>query len=303
MKKEFKPMLAPNEKVNVSDIKFPIYASFKLDGIRCIFKDGEMLSRSLKQIPNKQLQEKYKVLKELSKTMGIIDGELYSPELTFQEITHFVMKQDLKDEVLPDSLKFYVFDVDLGEETSFRERVSNYYTFHSIPIVQCVEQHIIYNESEVTGMFEKALREGYEGLILKDMNGYYKYGRATVKQGLMYKLKPFNTYDLVVTDVLERFENTNESTLNELGYKHKSRTVDGVIPTGIAACFVVKYNDLDMKVSLTGIEEFRREIWENKESYIGRVIEVKGMEVGSKDVLRHPTFVRFRDDKNLSRGE
>ena len=296
--KQFKPMLAPNDKVNISDINFPIYASLKLDGIRCVFKDGEMLSRSLKQIPNKQLQQKYQVLKDLSKTMGVIDGELYSPELTFQEITHFVMTQDLKEEILPDSLKFYVFDIDSGDETSFKDRVYKYYGLHRIPTIQCVEQYTIKNEEEVMSMFEKALRDGYEGLILKDMNGYYKYGRATTKQGLMYKIKPFKTYDLVVTDVLERKENTNESKLNELGYKQKSNTVDGFLLTGIAACFMVKYNDLDMKVSLTGTEEFRRGIWENKESYIGGVIEVKGMEVGSKDVLRHPVFVRFRDDKD-----
>ena len=53
-----------------------------------------------------------------------------------------------------------------------------------------------------------------------------------------------------------------------------------------------------MKVSITGLEEFRREIWTNKETYIGKIMEVKGMLIGSKDVLRHPTFVRFREDRD-----
>ena len=53
---KFKPMLAPIESVNLDEVNYPIFASYKLDGIRCLFIKGEMLSRSLKQIQNKQLQ-------------------------------------------------------------------------------------------------------------------------------------------------------------------------------------------------------------------------------------------------------
>jgi len=42
----------------------------------------------------------------------------------------------------------------------------------------------------------------------------------------------------------------------------------------------------------------KEEVWKNKEKYIGRIIEYKGMLVGAKDVPRHPTFVRFREDKD-----
>ncbi|MFW6017001.1 MAG: hypothetical protein ACOCRK_11230, partial [bacterium] len=150
---------------------------------------------------------------------------------------------------------------------------------------------------EVINNFNTAIEKGYEGLILKHPNGYYKYGRATVKQGLMYKIKPFNTYDLIVLGVKERLENINESIINELGYKKKNKTINGGVPTGIASCFSTKYKDEPLDVTITGTEAFRRDIWENKESYIGRIIEVKAMELGSKKVLRHPTFVRFRDDK------
>jgi hypothetical protein len=41
----------------------------------------------------------------------------------------------------------------------------------------------------------------------------------------------------------------------------------------------------------------RRDIWKNKDNYVGKWIEFKGMLVGSKDKVRHPVFLRYREDK------
>ena len=54
--KTFKPLLAPNQEVDLKEIQYPIMASYKLDGIRCIFYKGQILSRSLKQIQNNDQQ-------------------------------------------------------------------------------------------------------------------------------------------------------------------------------------------------------------------------------------------------------
>ena len=103
--KNFKQMLGA-EFENYEQLKFPLYASTKLDGIRCVFKDGQMLSRSLKQIPNKQLQERFQFLKDYSKKHNIIiDGELYNHELNFQQITSLVMTKDFEDEKTIKKLK------------------------------------------------------------------------------------------------------------------------------------------------------------------------------------------------------
>jgi len=68
--KTFKPMLAPNEKIDISTLKYPLLASYKLDGIRCIFKDGQMYSRALKQFPNIKLRERFAELAKLAKIKG-----------------------------------------------------------------------------------------------------------------------------------------------------------------------------------------------------------------------------------------
>ena len=297
----FKPMLAPNDKVDIDTIDFPIFASTKLDGIRCIFKDGEMISRSLKQIKSKALQERFEHIKKLSKDTGLIfDGELYSHGLTFQEIAHFVMKETLVDEEVPEDMCFWCFDaVNRNElDEHFDERV-DVYTDYLKDEKYCVvvEQEVVETKEKIDKLFETNIAKGFEGLIVKDMKGRYKCGRGTIKEGLIYKMKPFETFDLQVTGVFERMYNNTESYTNELGRSQKPQCKENLEPTGIAGGFVVDWEGQVMKVALTGKEDFRRDIWTNKNDMIGRTIEIKGMLVGAKDVLRHPTFLRFREDK------
>lgn len=297
MSKEFKPMLAPNDKIDLSEIRYPMFASTKLDGIRCIFKDGKMLSRSLKEIPNKQLQEKFQHLKDLSLTKRIIlDGEIYGIKMSFQQITHFVMTEDLEGEELPAELKFFCFDCLKDEEDNFSDRY-NMYKDLRLANVTTVQQILVNSKEEVEKMFDVALEGGYEGLILKKPFSKYKFGRATLNSGDMYKVKPFVTIDAEITDVEERKENTAESFTNELGRTQRHNFKDEKKSTGMAAVFVVNYNNQEQRVCITGNEEFRKEIWQNKNKYIGKMIEFKGMTVGSKDLIRHPVFLRFREDK------
>jgi DNA ligase-1 len=115
----------------------------------------------------------------------------------------------------------------------------------------------------------------------------------------MFKLKPFITFDGKIIGVEERFKNTSEKYTNELGRSQRHSFKDEVEPTGIAACFVVTYDGFEQRVIITGDEAFRREIWNNQKAYIGKIIEFKGMVVGSKERIRHPTFIRFRDDKEI----
>ena len=65
--KPFKPMLA--SPFDEALLKFPVLASPKLDGVRAIVRDGVVLSRALKPIPNKWVQQRFSHLEHF-------DGEL-----------------------------------------------------------------------------------------------------------------------------------------------------------------------------------------------------------------------------------
>jgi DNA ligase-1 len=294
----FKPMLCPNEKVDLSSINYPLLASTKLDGIRCIFMDGRMVSRTLKEIPNKQLQEKMQKLKDYSREHKVIlDGEIYGIGMKFQAIMHFVMTEDLESEELPDGLKFFCFDaIPNNPEESFISR-SNFIKNLKLDNLVVVKQYEVYSKEDVEAMFNVALDGGYEGLVLKSLTGNYKFGRATIKSGDAYKVKPFLTFDGKIIGVEERFENTSDSYTDELGHSKKHDLKYCKKSTGIAGVFVVMCDGREEKVVITGEEAFRREVWENQNNYIGKWIAFKGMVVGSKDKLRHTVFIRMREGK------
>ena len=83
-----KPMLAV--KADIDKLKFPVYIQKKLDGIRCIVKDGVVLSRTLKPIRNEYVQSLFSHLEGA-------DGELVvgsaTDEKAFQTTSSGVMSK------------------------------------------------------------------------------------------------------------------------------------------------------------------------------------------------------------------
>lgn len=313
-----KPMLAINFD-DINKISFPKYASTKLDGIRCIFHpELGMVSRSLKQIQNKQLQEKFKHILAYCKENNIIlDGELYSHKLTFQEITRGVMTQDFKEdknkikkelninddeyigyqEYLISNIDFFCFDI--VNDSLFVDR---YEELQKIKLnhMKILEQKYMTNPQQVKKYFDKVLDEGYEGLILKKLDGKYKFGRSTQNEELLLKIKPYETFDSKILEIIQATEVDElvEKKTNELGYSVTSRKKDDRKLIDKASAFRVRYFDCSLKVSLTMTDKEKEEVWKNRENYIGKTIEYKALKIGMKDVPRHPVFVRYREDKD-----
>jgi len=313
--KNFKPQLAPNQEVDLNEINYPMFASYKLDGARIVFYKGQILTRSLKQLPNKQLRQKLEPIRQYSENYNLIlDGEIYSHDSTFQEIISFFMTQDFESKksikkygkilTIPDNLKFYCFDCVKNDnfELEFIKRCMNIVPIAKIfeKLMFFVYQFKVNSKEDINKYFNEAIENGYEGLILRNPMGRYKFGRGTIKEGLIFKVKPFKTFDAQITEVVQatKVDPNAEKKTNELGRSVTSKKKNDRILIEKACDFVVKYEGLNLKVviALTDIE--KREIWKNKDKYIGKWIEYKGMLVGSKDVPRHPTFIRFRKDKD-----
>lgn len=315
--KKFKPQLAPNDKINLNEIQYPLLASTKLDGYRCIFYKGEMLTRSLKQVQNKQLREKYEALRKYSKEHNLmIDGEIYSHELTFQELNKFFMSEDLESarsikrygEVLtiPDHVKFYLFDCVVNDrfDEHFIDRnfICQEIAMDFTNDIVLVEQYKVESKEEVEANFDIVIEKGFEGLILKSLNGKYKCGRGTVKEGLIYKCKPFVTIDSKIIGVVQATEvDPNvEKKINELGCSVTSKRKQHRLLIEKASAFLVDYKGKELKVVIAMTDVEKEEIWKNKENYIGKFVEYKFMKVGMKEegLPRHPTSIRMRYDKD-----
>ena len=99
----------------------------------------------------------------------------------------------------------------------------------------------------------------------------------------------------------ELHSNTNEQTVNELGYLTRSTHKQNQIPMGILGSLVLEFGDLTFKVGSGFTMEQRSEIWKNQHSYLGKFASVRYMEVGVKQLPRCPTFKGWRDIDDLGR--
>lgn len=336
--KKFKPMKAPNEKTVLDEIKYPLLASIKLDGVRDVFLKERMVTASLKNIPNKQLNEKFEPIRKYTEEKdSILDGEIYAPNIPFQFIVSCVMTQDyytkesikrwdklckkhnffITREEVCNNLKFYCFDGVENDDFDkpYINRVKDYERVLNdqaslANIFYVVTQRIVNSKEEVEAYFEEVLGQGFEGLILRDINGRYKFGRGTLKEGLIYKVKPWVTLDAQILGVTQGTEvdPKAEKKINELGMSVTSKKKGDRILIERASGFTVLYEGEYLTVTLAGdkskdstnkmTNEEKEEIWANKESYIGKWIEYNGMLVGAMKVPRHPVFVRWRPDKD-----
>ena len=59
----------------------------------------------------------------------------------------------------------------------------------------------------------------------------------------------------------------------------------------------INYNGVNVKVGSGFSDEEREQVWNDQESFIGRIIEVRYQEVTPDGSLRFPTFVCFRNDR------
>lgn len=209
-----KPMLAKAVKPGYKGVTFPCYLQPKLDGVRCLLiaskiKDGAyhvtFLSRSGKPYSTLThiMTEVMQYLSTVSdKTHFILDGEIYSEELTFQEISQAVKKQ------YPNSLKlkFRCYDV-VSDEDQQRRAIKAQSIVESINSthVTFVETRIITAASDIKMLHDEWVKQGYEGAMIRLMNGTYDSGQ---RSSSLLKVKEFDEteYDVLEFTLGEREE-------------------------------------------------------------------------------------------------
>jgi DNA ligase 1 len=303
--KPFEPVLYPNETTEIEDIRGEYLASNKMDGHRWLFIDGELKSRHFKPMPNFRLIERFKPLTDFSKQTGIIlDGEIYSHELSFKEIGHFLRTIDTKDEVIPESIKFHCFEIfdpkrpDLTAKDRYEIicELEGKLGEHFV----VVKQRLVCGQEEIKKIFDDAVEEGYEGIMLKSPHSTYKFGRYTLKSGMAYKLKKFTTTDgkIISVEQATKVREDAEKKTNELGRSVTSKKKDDRVLIEKASSFVVKFGDTTVKVPIALSDEEKEGIWLNRDSYIGKWIEYKYQEEGMDEKPRIPIFLRYREDKD-----
>jgi DNA ligase-1 len=288
--KTYKPLLAATCK-DLSTLHYPVYVSAKLDGIRTLVIDGVLVSRTLKPIPNKQLQARYG-----KPEFNGLDGELIWGNPTAPDVFNKTTSCVMTREADADRVKFYVFDY-VGEG-KYHERVdvlcNNFIGIEGISIVpqiHCMDEKFL---QDVEQRFAEV---GYEGAMIRDPAGKYKFGRSTLKEQILLKFKRFETSEAVVLGFEELMHNDNIATTDERGYTKRSSHQENQVASGTLGALLVR--DLVTGVCFkigTGFDmEQRQTIWDNQPYFMSRIVSYQHFPVGVVDKPRFPSFRGIRD--------
>ena len=299
--KNMKPMLGVAVD-SFDKLTYPLLCSAKIDGVRCLIKDGVALSRSLKPIPNKYIQ---RWVKENAETLEGLDGELvvgnpFSPTV-FNTTTSGVMSRDGE----PD-FRFMVFDLWKSGDSYGLTAIDRYLKTkemsHKLPgKALLLFKKVVNSPEEAKDYEEQLLGIGAEGMMVQGIHAGYKFGRSTVKEQKLLKVKRFTDSEYEVVGFEEKMHNANEAKVNAVGNTERSSHKENLIPCNTLGALILRAADGTTFNCGTGFtDEQRDEIWNNRHSLIGKLAKIKSFEIGVVQKPRFPVFLGFRNEGDMS---
>lgn len=290
-------MLACNVK-DVSKLEFPLVVSPKLDGIRATIQNGQVISRSGKLIPNEFIQRSLGHGK-----LNGLDGELIVGDVCAEDVYRTTNSAVMSKEGNPDFL-FYVFDdINVGDRYLFRraymlDKIGSDETFRVVPCAQDYAK----DAEELLKLEERYTELGYEGLIARDPDSYYKHGRSTLKQGALLKIKRFEDAEAVIIGTEPLYKNNNEKTKDELGYSQRSSHKENKEAQETLGALIVRdtVSGIEFKIGTGFDADTRKSLWQEGEALFGKIVKYKFFPVGVKEKPRHPVWLGFRDARDIS---
>lgn len=319
---EFDVMLA--HKFEPKRIKeWPVVAEPKLDGVRVAApvegKVAEFLSRNgrpfpamahmngpLVQVIEAAIAKARKDGKDvIARYLGgdhpsvLVDGEMVSGE--FNKTSGDVRRKSVTAtdatlnifDILP--LKAFREKDEIAFSYTTRRQIVEYVSDVAAELgipVRAVPRYLVSSVEEIHALYESVRNtvvngKPGEGLIIKPMKGTYQKKRSHY----WLKIKAEETADVRVTGTFE----------GKIGTKLEGRF----------GGFTVDFKGVDVRVGGGFSDEQREAFWKAAEKerlaaafagfkgeIFGRLIEVEYHEVTPDGSLRHPRFVRFRDDKD-----
>ena len=210
----------------------------------------------------------------------VMDGEVYLPGYSVNDINHFV-----KDATAPENklLQYWCYDLAI-EDMSQENRDNIRFNIDNPTQLVCKNEHInnkerliildsiaIQSDSGSIKARDMYLGCGYEGLILRNPNTDYQFGRRRV--GYMEKFKTSTEGDFKIIDI----------------YKEDKRNLPILLCQN-------DINDATFETRLSSNFDFQEIVLNNKMDYIGKYIHAHfGERSGIKKVPFHIKDVKIKD--------
>jgi len=292
MTSHFRPMLAA--KTEDLGLRYPVIVSPKLDGIRGLVRASGIVSRKLKPIPNMHTTRLFS-----NPEFCGMDGELILGEPYDEGVYLRTNSAVMTIEGTPD-VRLYVFDDFTNPDLPYQQRLDRLQDRIDVlnwgfPIVRLEYWHVT-SRDQLLEVEDKVLDKGYEGLIIRSPQGSYKYGRSTLNQQGMLKLKRFATGECRIVGFIEGFTNQNAAVVDKLGLTKRSSHKENQIPTGTLGALSVidTVTGCQFEIGTGFTEAQRNEIWAHREQYLGKYASYQYFPIGVKDKPRFPSYRGLR---------
>lgn len=295
------PMLAKTYNGNVWKKVSCMYGQYKINGLRCIitaytqndmFKPIRLRFQSREGIIWNTLENlsdyilsiiPANIIRDMIDGYVALDGEIYLPGYTINQINHFVKDANCVENKL---LQFWCYDIMMegnqAHRNMYRYHIKKPTSFNSIKEHYNNKERLIIlhnkyitNDNEAIDARNHFINLGFEGLILRNTKTDYQYGRR--RANYMEKFKDAAEGDFIILDI----------------YKEKKRDLP------ILLCKNDINNEkFETRLSVSHIVQ--QEVLFNSQSYIGRTVHIEyGERSGVARVPFHIKTVVINGDTRL----
>lgn len=295
------PMLAKTYSGNVWKKVSCMYGQYKINGLRCIitaytqndmFKPIRLRFQSREGIIWNTLENlsdyllsiiPANIIRDMIDGYVALDGEIYLPGYTINQINHFVKDANCVENKL---LQFWCYDIMMegnqAHRNMYRYHIKKPTSFNSIKEHYNNKERLIIlhnkyitNDNEAIDARNHFINLGFEGLILRNAKTDYQYGRR--RANYMEKFKDAAEGDFIILDI----------------YKEKKRDLP------ILLC----KNDINnekFETRLSTSHIVQQEVLFDSQSYIGRTVHIEyGERSGIARVPFHIKTVVINGDTRL----
>ena len=295
------PMLAKTYNGNVWKKVSCMYGQYKINGLRCIitaytqndmFKPIRLRFQSREGIIWNTLENlsdyllsiiPANIIRDMIDGYVALDGEIYLPGYTINQINHFVKDANCVENKL---LQFWCYDIMMegnqAHRNMYRYHIKKPTSFNSIKEHYNNKERLIIlhnkyitNDNEAIDARNHFINLGFEGLILRNAKTNYQYGRR--RANYMEKFKDAAEGDFIILDI----------------YKEKKRDLP------ILLCKNDINNEkFETRLSVSHIVQ--QEVLFDSQSYIGRTVHIEyGERSGVARVPFHIKTVVINGDTRL----
>jgi len=272
------PILAHKFAEQGHKIKYPALAQPKLDGHRCTAQREEDGTYTLWSRTRKPIKSCPHITDMLTTTMFTrLDGELYNHDYrnNFEDLTSLIRQEEPKDGY--ENIQYHVYDIPSEVPNVMRSKMlmDLKEAFEGTPI-HIVETVVVNDEDELYAYLDDCLARGYEGCMVRNMDGKYQYKRSYDLQ----KLKKFDDDEFRIVDVKVGTKGSMAGKAVFICEKYRDKQP---IPEG-------KTFDCKLKGNMDKLTEYAND----PSLVIGKILTVKFQGYTKYGIPRFPVGERFR---------